>query len=442
MQTYPFHKYADPFPMISEKPEEWKAFVADIKANGVKDAVVLYQGAILDGRNRHNAAHEAGVEFKTENFEGGDDDAIDFVILKNIRRRHLTATQCSAFAAKLVNMKLGDNQHQQGGSEGRSIEQPTPTSVSSAVDKTPGASVATTRRLLEAEKEVPGILDDALQGKITAHAAQQQAAKTKKERVEAAIGLVHIVCGFRDGKTDEEFHELVKKLPSKIGANEREALVKLGTLPDDDLRAILTKFNNHPYAEVWKAHQDSKKKKREPAIIKREGAKQVMKTSAPLEHKGNGADTSGVQLGAKDFVTEIGKHLDALWLNSADAREHADKIERLLEKRGFPTSERIRDSRAYLRTLQERAPKKKAPKFMDVWEMLRDAFNAAPTEEQRKYSIAIENDGLRKLLLDYDAEAYGHNKPGDTANGADASAKEAETPNLPAVKAELKEVAA
>ena len=54
-----FHPIANLFPLM-EGPEFY-ALVADIKANGLHHLVVVFKGAILDGRNRYRACQEAGI---------------------------------------------------------------------------------------------------------------------------------------------------------------------------------------------------------------------------------------------------------------------------------------------------------------------------------------------------------------------------------------------
>jgi len=58
--TLKFHPAADVFPLM--QGEDLAALAADIKANGQKVPIVIYDGAIIDGRNRYNACLAAGVE--------------------------------------------------------------------------------------------------------------------------------------------------------------------------------------------------------------------------------------------------------------------------------------------------------------------------------------------------------------------------------------------
>jgi hypothetical protein len=100
----PFHPLANLFPLI--EGEDFEDLVADIRANGVHEPVWIYQGKILDGRNRYLAAQVAGVECPTREYTG--DDPLGFVISLNLKRRHLDTSQRAMIAAKLANMRQGE----------------------------------------------------------------------------------------------------------------------------------------------------------------------------------------------------------------------------------------------------------------------------------------------------------------------------------------------
>ncbi len=84
-----FHPIANIFPMLSA--DELADLAADIKAHGLLAPVVIFEGKILDGRNRFKACGMAGVEPRFEHFSGGD--PLAFVVSVNLRRRHLTREQ-------------------------------------------------------------------------------------------------------------------------------------------------------------------------------------------------------------------------------------------------------------------------------------------------------------------------------------------------------------
>ena len=93
-----FHPLASIFPLMEGAPFE--ELVADIKeAHGVREKVWLYEGKILDGRNRFRASEVAGVDCPTQNYEG--DNPLGFVISMNIKRRHLSPGQLAFVALEI-----------------------------------------------------------------------------------------------------------------------------------------------------------------------------------------------------------------------------------------------------------------------------------------------------------------------------------------------------
>jgi ParB-like chromosome segregation protein Spo0J len=104
-QAIPFHPLADIFPLM--EGDEFDALVADIKANGLHERIILHEGMILDGRNRYRALLAAGLDPANANtltIDGAKyvDDPVAFVISANIHRRHLTAGQKRDLIEKLI----------------------------------------------------------------------------------------------------------------------------------------------------------------------------------------------------------------------------------------------------------------------------------------------------------------------------------------------------
>ena len=100
------HPFADLFPLI--EGQMFDDLVASIRENGQLDAIVLLDGAILDGRNRYRACKVAGAQPRFEDFKGGD--PLKFVAAKNVHRRNLSTNERALIAAKMAGLMNGSNQ--------------------------------------------------------------------------------------------------------------------------------------------------------------------------------------------------------------------------------------------------------------------------------------------------------------------------------------------
>ena len=61
------HPFAALFPELP--PEELTQLARDIKERGQLEPIILYEGVILDGRNRYRACQIAGVKPRIEEFD-------------------------------------------------------------------------------------------------------------------------------------------------------------------------------------------------------------------------------------------------------------------------------------------------------------------------------------------------------------------------------------
>jgi len=90
LTDYEFHPAADEFPMMDK--ERLDELIKDISINGQREPICLYQGKILDGRNRMLACQALGIAPKTRTLPE-DIDPWSYVWSLNGERRDLTAAQ-------------------------------------------------------------------------------------------------------------------------------------------------------------------------------------------------------------------------------------------------------------------------------------------------------------------------------------------------------------
>jgi ParB-like chromosome segregation protein Spo0J len=88
------HPLANVFPMI--EGVEFENLKASIAKSGILEPIRLYQGMILDGRNRYAAGKACDYQFTAKDFKewtGTIEEAEAWVLETNLHRRHLTAKQ-------------------------------------------------------------------------------------------------------------------------------------------------------------------------------------------------------------------------------------------------------------------------------------------------------------------------------------------------------------
>jgi len=102
---YEFHELCCIFPRCSD--EELQLLVSDIRENGLLTPITLYEGKILDGRNRYLACQMLNIEPDYVEFDGKD--PLPFVVSRNLCRRHLSESQRAMVAATIIELGRKEN---------------------------------------------------------------------------------------------------------------------------------------------------------------------------------------------------------------------------------------------------------------------------------------------------------------------------------------------
>lgn len=169
--TYELHPLCTLFPRVTGA--EFDALVQDIRANGLRQPIVLHNDMILDGGNRYRACLQAGVQPHFEHYEG--ESIVAFVLSANLHRRHLSAGQQAAIVASAQDWATaqkrggtGANQHKEQTGNLAALQ----TVAQRAAES--GASERTQRMADKVVKTSPELGKKVAQGEVTLPEAMQQ----------------------------------------------------------------------------------------------------------------------------------------------------------------------------------------------------------------------------------------------------------------------------
>lgn len=179
-----WHPYAKLFPMMSD--EDIEALADDIKANGLRNAIVVdADDRIIDGRNRYRACQMAGVEPTIEAMDLDDRETLAFVISTNLKRRHLSESQRADIAAKIANTKVGGDRKSKN--QSRNLDAGPVVSMQDAADmmNVSRASVAAAKKVHD--KGSPELQAAVSSGDVKVSRAAKIADLPKSQQAQAII---------------------------------------------------------------------------------------------------------------------------------------------------------------------------------------------------------------------------------------------------------------
>lgn len=212
MEQYEFHPLSSYFPLM--EGEDFKELVEDIKENGLRNRIILYDGKILDGRNRYNACLEAQIKMQFTDYEG--DDPLEYVISQNLKRRHLTASQRAAISTNILEgEKEKAKQREYAGKKvdpGRTIGMGEKGRAVDKVGKMFGVSGDLVADAQKIKEESPEKFEEILKGEKTVSEVKKERGVTKKkqQRIKAKPLAIEQV-NEEIKKTFEAFYEAVRK---------------------------------------------------------------------------------------------------------------------------------------------------------------------------------------------------------------------------------------
>lgn len=208
--NWPVHPAAELFPMLGD--DDLRELANDIKANGQVEPIILFDGQLLDGRNRLAACKLAGVEPKTRTIHRCESPT-QFVLSLNLRRRHLNAAQKTVVAVEALPLfeteakarqveaaRVGGEESgrvRRGEGEGQSVPtlQPRPQDDSNRAThqaaKAAGAGIQATKTLSAVAKKAPEVFAAVKSGKIESVADARRLSNMAPEKRENVLAKLH-----------------------------------------------------------------------------------------------------------------------------------------------------------------------------------------------------------------------------------------------------------
>ena len=183
---YPFHPACKLFPEMSK--DELQALAEDIKTNGLQQPIVLYEGQILDGRNRYKACKLAGVKPKFVDWDG-EGDPLAWVLSTNLVRRHLTASQRALLALDVLPLMAKQAKERQQQGRGKKVAQKNATKLgkaSSAAARITRSNATYVEMAKAIQVTAPALVEHIRSGEITVPEAKQ-ISQMQPEQQKAAI---------------------------------------------------------------------------------------------------------------------------------------------------------------------------------------------------------------------------------------------------------------
>lgn len=239
------HEVAKLFPLMSD--EEINNLATDIVTNGLTDPIVLYGGKILDGRNRYRACLHAGVEPVFIESELPEDRLLEFVISKNLRRRHLTVVQLALLAFDLLPYYTDvalKRKHR--GRAGLTLEQEIDRGkTAERIGEVVGVSATTVRTMIAINKANPQLIQEMREGRF--------------ESVRQAALLAGL--NVTPSNSERAYRTIIPPSQSRRG---EEEIVDLW----DNITSTLSVYLNH-WLKVPLAHVDEEEAKKRVAQIDR-----------------------------------------------------------------------------------------------------------------------------------------------------------------------------
>jgi ParB-like chromosome segregation protein Spo0J len=183
-------RFKDAIPPLS--PEEYSGLCESILAEGCRDAIIVWNGQIVDGHNRFEICRELDIPFRTFERAFEDEDAVVEWIMRNqLSRRNLSDVERGRIALQLKeiisarareNCSLGGGDRKSESVKSGLAKLPTPitsTHTRAKLAKIAGIGERTLSKIEKVDNEAPEVIKAAMGKTISIDRAAQLNAALK-----------------------------------------------------------------------------------------------------------------------------------------------------------------------------------------------------------------------------------------------------------------------
>lgn len=298
-EEFPVHRAAAVLPLVTGAKRD--SLTASVRRRGLTDPIVIHEGEIVDGRNRLRACLDAGVEPRfviwTE-----DGSVVDWIIAKNLERRHLNEQQRAMIAAKLATVMAEEGRERRARNLRRTSANPDGANRSHRDgaagqdgDQHPDSGAGAS----EEPQETPAIPD----GTNRSHRAEGRATERAADMLD--VSATSTKRAARVLKLGDE--TLVAAVTA--GDVSLDAAVQVAEMPKEEQREAVKKGKVKEVAKRVRGEKAAKKPKSRPAKAKAPKAADP-EPAEPLDEQANAPDVDEPAEDEDPLIVEVHEAVD------------------------------------------------------------------------------------------------------------------------------------
>lgn len=242
-----WHPAANIFPLMAL--EEFNKLKDDIKEKGLLEPIIVYNEQIIDGRNRLKACHQLGIKPKFKEFDFNQSIS-EYVISKNLHRRHLNASQRAVVALEFLPLleEEAKEKIRQAQIERRREEAKTKQSIDEGID---AISVS--------EAILPHLEDDRLEPENKEQPKRDPQSRDRAGKL-LQVGGRYVQDAKKIVNNNEKLGDLIKE--GKVNLTEAKEIIKLPLEVAEDIVDFIEGEEEITEREVKKLIIQGKKQER------------------------------------------------------------------------------------------------------------------------------------------------------------------------------------